>query len=330
MPAYRAFGLVIEADREIPALSGVEVSSHESVDISVELTGAGPWDDLEPGESDWHESVPDDLGHVLRVTRFPSGGFRFSYRDGIEFVVASDGNSVRARWPEDLTLEDTVEYLLGPVIAFILRMRGVVCLHACAVVADGGDRCFAVMAPSGHGKSTTAAACARQGLAVLTEDVLALEYRDGEFWATPAYPRIRLWPQAVDGLFGSPEALPRITPQNETWDKRYLDLDAPGFAYQRTPLRLAAIYTPECDETSPSMVEFLPASEALVRLIGNVYSRCRPTSAQRAREFAFLERVARNVPVKRYRGRYGFEHLNDRCALLHADCLETTSAAEPA
>lgn len=330
MPAYRAFGLVLEADREIPALSDVEASSHESADITVALTGPGPWDDLEPGESDWHESVPDDVGHVLRVTRFPSGGFRFAYTDGVEFVIAPGGSSVRARWPEGLTLEDTVEYLLGPVIAFILRMRGVVCLHASAVAAADGDRCFALMAPGGHGKSTTAAACARQGLGVLTEDILALKYRGGEFWATPAYPRVRLWPQAVDGLFGSPEALPRITPQNETWEKRYLDLNAPGFAYQHTPLPLGAIYTLECEEISPPTLEFLPAAEAFVTLIGNVYSLCRPTSAQRAREFAFLEGVARSVPVKRYRGRYGFEHLDDRCALLHADCLETTSVVEPA
>jgi hypothetical protein len=209
-------------------------------------------------------------------------------------------------------------------------MRGVVCLHASAVAAADGDRCFALMAPGGHGKSTTAAACARQGLAVLTEDVLALEYRGGEIWATPGYPRIRLWPEAVDGLFGSREALPRITPQNETWEKRYLDLKAPGFAYQHTPLPLGAIYTPGWEEVSPPTLAFLPASEAFVTLIGNVYLRCRSTSAQRAHEFAFLERVARTVPVKRYRGRYGFEHLNDRCALLHADFLETTSAVEPA
>jgi len=199
-----------------------------------------------------------------------------------------------------------------------------------AVATADNERCFALMAPGGYGKSTTAAAYARQGLGVLTEDILVLEYRGGEFWGVPAYPRVRLWPPAVDGLFGSPEALPRITPQNETWEKRYLDLDAPAFAYQHTPLPLGAIYTLGGEETSPPTLQPLPASDALVALIGNVYSLSRPTSEQRAREFAFLDRVARSVPVKCYRGRYGFEHLSDRCALLHADCMETTSAAAPA
>ena len=57
-----------------------------------------------------------------------------------------------------------------------LRLQGVVCLHASAMATSDGEHCFALMAPGGYGKSTTAAAFAHRGLAVLTEDVLASRY----------------------------------------------------------------------------------------------------------------------------------------------------------
>lgn len=320
MPAYRAFGMVIQCSDAIPALEGVRVDATTcAADLVVETGPPGGRASPSDDHTTWHESVPDDTGQVLRVTRDSVGAFRFLYTDGVRFHIAPDGRTVGMYWPENLTLADAVEYLLGPVIAFVLRMRGVVCLHASAVAA--GDECFAVLAPGGHGKSTTAAACARRGLPVLTEDVLALQRRNGRFWAMPGYPRVRLWPEAVEALFGSADALPRLTPDNDTWDKRYLDLNGPGYTFQSEPLPLRTMYTHQREENPSPSFERLSTAEALVTLIGNVYSLSRPEPAQRASEFGFLEQMARSVPVKRYRGRYGIEHLDDHCRALHEDCL---------
>jgi len=329
MPSYWAFGLAVEADRPIPALQGLEIEPPEpDPDLRIELTPGSMRPELDLSERAWHQSPVDETGQMLRVTRSATGAFRFAYTDGVQFVVESDGGSIRAHWPEDSSLEDAAEYLLGPVLGFVLRMRRVVCLHASAIAA--GDGCFAVLVPGGHGKSTTAAACALRGYPVVTEDVLALQCRDDQFWATPAYPRVRLWPAAVEGLFGSADALPRITPDNEGWDKRYLDLTAPGFTFQRDPLPLRAIYTHERREDATPSFESLPAGEALVTLIANVYSLCRPEPDQRAREFDVLERLAKTVPVRRYRGRYGLEHLDEHCGLLHEDCVNTAATMNSA
>lgn len=327
MPAYRAFGMVVQCGDAIPALEGTRVDTTTSAaDLLVEIGPPGARANPPNDHTTWHESPPDDAGQVLRVTRDTAGVFRFAYTDGTQFRIAPDGRSVRMCWPEELTLEDAVEYLLGPVIAFVLRLRGVVCLHASAVAA--GDECFAVLAPGGHGKSTTAAACARRGLPILTEDILALQRRDGRFWVMPGYPRVRLWPEAVEALFGSADALPRLTPDNRSWDKRYLDLTGPGYTFQADPLPLRAIYTHEREENPSPSFEELPASEALVTLLANVYSLSRPDPSQRAREFDFLEHMARSIPIKRYQGRYGIEHLDDHCRALYEDCVGSGCGVE--
>jgi hypothetical protein len=329
MPTYRAFGAIIQSTVNIPALEGVRLASPPpdvSVAMAVSVADAPlPADD---DESAWHETVPDDAGQVLRVTRDRAGAFRFVYTDGTQFRIAPDQRSVQMYWPADLTLEDAVEYLLGPVVAFVLRQRGVVCLHAAAIAA--GDGCFAVLAPAGHGKSTTAAACARRGWPVLTDDVLVLREQNGEALVCPAYPRVRLWPEAAEALFGSADALPRITPENDTWHKRYLSLDIPGYRYAADPLPLRSIYTHERQACPTPTFETLTTADALVTLIGNVYSLSRPRPEQRAREFELLERIARAVPMKRYRGRYGIKHIDEHCRALHDDCVGARSAVPAA
>src|SRR5215469_12061521 len=52
------------------------------------------------------------------------------YGDGTKFVIDADGSRVWASWIGESTLEDTLTYLLGPVLGFVLRLRGVTCLHA--------------------------------------------------------------------------------------------------------------------------------------------------------------------------------------------------------
>ena len=312
---YRACGLTVQSNRLLPGL--VEISEPQGdapgADLTIRIHAGDTFTPNRAAEL-WYESPTDDAGKVLRVWR-GADDWRFEYSDGAEFLISDTGARIDASWPADLTDEGAAIYLLGPVMGWALRLRGTVCLHACAVATDAG--CFAVVAAAGHSKSTTAAACARRGAPVLTDDLLPLSWRDDRFYALPTYPRIRLWPDSVAGLFGSPDALPRITPGDQSWDKCYLDLNAPGFHFEQEARPLTAIYTGSRDEAaSTPVIEPLPVAEALVQLSANAYSHSLLDGDMRAAELDVLSRLVQQVPAYRFRIRRGIEHLDALSELL--------------
>src|SRR6266700_4285804 len=75
---------------------------------------------------------------VFRASRVCDGFYGFFYGDGGRFAVKSDGSEIWAEGPENYALEDTATYLVGPVMGFIVRLRGVLPLHACSVAV--GDK----------------------------------------------------------------------------------------------------------------------------------------------------------------------------------------------
>lgn len=235
----------------------------------------------------------------LRVGVLPgSENFVFFYRDGARFAVERHGREVWADWPENYTLEDACTYLLGPVMGFVLRLRGLTCLHASAVAV--GDWAIALAGFPGVGKSTTAAAFAHCGLPVLADDVVALTDREGHFFVEPGYPRLNLWPDSVRALFGSEEALPRITP---TWDKRYMPLGQNGHRFASRPLPLGVIYILEgCDAalTAP-VVEAVSGGEAFMALTANTYVNYLLDREMRGQEFDVLSCLVTRIPVRRVR-----------------------------
>jgi hypothetical protein len=259
-------------------------------------------------ESGWLDAIPwpaDD--------RY---GFRLRYDDGTVFLVDGLGSQVWAVWPDTLTLADTAVYLLGAVLGFVLRLRGVTCLHASAFCVDG--RAVALAGPSGAGKSTTAAALSRRGFAALTDDLLALEEQGGSVLAHVGCPRLRLHPEAVNLLYGAPDALPLLT---LNWDKRYLDLHSGSRGLDRQALPLSAIYLLDGrrEDAKAVAVEPVRASAALLSLLANAYSDIHLDADSRAREFRFLGRLAGSVPVKRAIGCAGPDSLSELCDAIIDD-----------
>jgi ATP-dependent phosphoenolpyruvate carboxykinase len=131
--------------------------------------------------------------------------YRFLYSDGIAFDISSDGENVRGSWLAEISLEDVLTYLFGPIFGFILRLRGFTALHASAAVINGYAVAF--VGGGGAGKSTIVGALARAGHRILSDDIAVLEEASGTFRIKPSYPHIRLWPDSVNILFGS-HALP--------------------------------------------------------------------------------------------------------------------------
>jgi len=81
-------------------------------------------------------------------------------------------------------------YILGTILTVLLYQRGMLVLHGSAVRI--GDRAIGVIAPSGTGKSSTAAALYNRGYKLLSDDAIALEFRDGQYYVHPGYPRLKI------------------------------------------------------------------------------------------------------------------------------------------
>jgi len=265
---------------------------------------------------------------ALRVGMLPGGGyFGFFYEDGARFAVSHDGREIWADWPDGYAIEDACTYLMGPVLGFVLRLRGVTCLHASAVAIN--DRAIALVGSSEAGKSTTAAAFAKCGYAVISDDVIALDCRGDQFLVQPGYPRLNLWPDSVRALFGSPDALPRITP---TWDKRYLNLDRDGFRFETRLLPLSAVYLLDRRELGDLFcpIEQVAPSPAMMTLLANTYVNYLLDAEMRRRDFNVLSRLLTAVPVRSVRAPDDSSRLCALCETIARNADGILAAPPPA
>jgi hypothetical protein len=327
------YGLRIAANLPLPGLP--VRSDSDLIDVWIRLkeeTAPATVFSDPPGDYFYSSPISGAKGEsVLRVGMLASGKyFGFFYSDGARFAVEREGREVWADWPENYTLEDAATYLIGPVMGFVLRLRGVTCLHASAIAMD--DRAIVLFGLPGAGKSTTAAAFALRGFSVLSDDVAALADHGARFLVQPGYPRVNLWPDSARALFGSEDALPRITP---AWDKRYLALDRDGRRFQPEPLPLGAIYI--LGEREPGLaapvVEKFAGCEAFTTLVANTYVNYLLDRDMRTREFDVLSRVVAGVLVRRVRPTADPAKIFALCEAIAADARRLTvhdSASAPA
>jgi hypothetical protein len=310
---YAAYGLTLESNVPLPSVSGD--SGHAPADVAVRLTES---DQIQapglPGERVWYASPERDEQDVPWLTVWRGDGFRFVYGEGAEFLVGLDGATVAGRWRQPLTVSDAASYVLGPVLAFALRLRGVVPLHAGAIVADGAALLFA--GPAGAGKSSTVAAAGARGCAVLSDDVVPVRVMAGAIIASPGFPRISVWDDTASAIIGPPSA--HLPPWSASYGKRCLDLPEHGFRFCDRPAPVGAIYLLEAPGAPDLQVRRLSAREALLALAANTYGGYLLDRRMRAAEFDVLAAVAQRVTVSTLRFGGDLIQIIDSCAELLA------------
>jgi hypothetical protein len=253
----------------------------------------------------------------LRAGMLNDGAYYgFFYNDGPKFAIDRKGREIWGDWPDGYSLEDACTYLIGQVINFALRLRGVISLHASSIAV--GDRAIAIMGAPGAGKSTTAATFARLGYSILSDDVAVLDDQGSTFLVQPGYPRVNLWPDSARTLFGPQEDLPRITP---TWGKKYLSLDRNGYRFQSDPLPLIAVYMLDKRDAALAVpvVKELTATEAFATLVGNTYLNFLLDADMRRREFEVLGRLATAIHARRVRPASDPSKVFELCEVIAAD-----------
>jgi len=263
---------------------------------------------------------------ALRIMSVALGEFvRLAFDDGTIFWLDRKRAHIWTTWPDTASLENTIAYLLGPVLGLLLRLRGVTCLHASAVALE--DSSVAFVGVPRAGKSTTAAAFAQQGFGVLSDDIVALAESAGAFQVLPGCPYLRLWPESVKMFHDSPETLPRIIPDGE---KRRLALGCEGVRFESRLLRLGAIYLLGDRRPDPApYVETIRAQAALLSLVADTYGNKVLDRDLRAQEFGVLSRLVEKVPIRRVFPHKDSSRIGDLYRVIREDFASLGTSEQP-
>ena len=298
--SYCVYGLLLRSDSRIPCLTPVGPLKHHRPVVSVQFRAHDNTDRPMAREDElpWYTSdFSDEHGNpALRIwKRKVTGDYSIRYSHGLEFLANREANSITVDCKNEKRMQETVEFLLGPVLGILLRLRGITCLHGSAVAI--GDQAIAFVGPPGAGKSTTAGLFVKSGYAALADDIVPLCEAGGGFEAVPGYPCLNLWQEALEMLDRNHEPPQTAVAAAE---KQQLALSS-GAGFCDDALRLGAVYVlgERGDRPGIPLIEPMAPQEALFNLVANTYANKLPGAAVRAREFRLLGRLLNQVPVRR-------------------------------
>lgn len=187
MPFYKAYGLTISSEIDLPELSVAE----KTPDIDLYIS----------------------RGNIIlpRMRKTPI------HRRGIQAYqgIDNEGNlilhwdqvaSFKAIEAKQLVVSPLTQdanllslFTISEALGMILFQKGYFLLHASAVKVGNKAWCF--MGVPGAGKSTTAAAFVKAGCALLSDDLTAIKFDEtGKAFIIPGYPQLKIWDNSVNGL----------------------------------------------------------------------------------------------------------------------------------
>ncbi len=242
---YEAFGLVLRSDFAFPDM---EETHRRDVDITINNREIS--EPCQDRDFEWqtHDIGPDIQTFVWKTL----GTYRVSGGNTIDIDPVEDADSKHLSIP-----------LFGAVFATLLHMRGLLVLHASAVVRDG--KCVIFLGDKGAGKSTTAFAMIADGYELLSDDVVAITFDEAGYpKVLPAFNQVKLLDDAATKFGLDMDKAQQIHPLVEK--RRH---QAQG-AFCDRAVDAAAIYVLDRDKTG--RVESFRPDEALKSLIGFSYA----------------------------------------------------------
>ena len=223
----------------------------------------------------------------------PDGSAYRRWTNLFEFLVTPDARRIQARLLGHVDDEAMLAYLLVDALSFSMVRLGREPLHATAVVTDRGAIAF--LGHSGDGKSTLAALFLQCGAKLVTDDMLVLTRIQDGWRAEPGPPRVKLYRQMAERIFGRIEA---GIPMNSATDKLIIPLAATQTATQA--VSLVAMYlldeAGDPDRSSPAIHRLSPAA-AFPRILAHTAGHY-PSEEQRLRrQFEFATALVREIPI---------------------------------
>jgi hypothetical protein len=273
---YRAFGLIIQSDIELPNFPTTDDPGENPVSIRLGEVPESLTDARQPNQY-------LQANHETLLLHLPGFG-RIAVHAGREICLA---------------LEAVIDPILVRAIAIniglsaILHQRGALALHASGIATPGGAVLFC--GNQRAGKSTLAVGLNQRGWPLLSDDKCAIIQKESQVLALPAFPQVKLWQDAIEQLSfraESREKLPEV-------EKYNLSLDS---GFQKHPLPLRAIYLLHPTETDSITFEPLAGMSKFQAIkqfnYGNYYLQ---GLGLQAAHFHLTSLIAAQVPVTRIR-----------------------------
>jgi hypothetical protein len=232
---------------------------------------------------------------------------------GVADFEVREGRQIRI-WPAAGATQKDVEIILsGPAWATLCHQRGMLPLHASAIVTKEGIAAFA--GRSGAGKSTTAALLSSLGYDLVADDILPISFnRNSVPGAWPYLRRLKLHDEPIIEL--------GLTPTETVGDK--LDKKKyfvrPKRAGDDKWSRLGRLYLLEIDSSdSRASIDRIDGAEAVRALVDQTYHFSFILGSGRFRDhLAFCAQLASKIAIYRLRRPPSFGLGNELGSLICA------------
>ena len=239
------------------------------------------------------------------------------YRRGIAAQIAGYGDDVTLYWEgigifhvengnmityQNLGADQgTIRlFILSEVIGIILFQRNHLVLHGSAIRNKHGDATIFVGA-AGSGKSTIAAALAKKGNTVLTDDLVAIGFQQGTPLVIPAFNQLKLWLESINGL-GMEKA--RLQPSFEGSNKYIVKQSIDNFPDHNIPINKIWCSVPPGD-----VCKSFSQSEAYIEILKNF--ALPGTLLNNPAHFTQIVQVVKNVSVDSRPVHRSFDDMED-------------------
>ena len=296
MYTYVAHGLKLNSEFELPELTGTETLVPFDP-IPVEICRGDVPRDLANAKTsmEGYRILEDKVLLVL------SGTARYLIMDGRIIRVAP----ARGHEPAWLRI-----VLVSGALGIALHQRGLLPLHASAVVSNG--ICIAFVGNSGAGKSTLAAGLSRQGFKLLTEDKLVLRHTTRGWMAWPGIPFLHLSTK-------SSEHAPRTLIKTSTSPRagKYIYLDRDRFDLEPRLLKVLYLMDWSPPGSKPAVAR-ISSSEAFFDL--RAYASLQGLIQAMGREGLFLQwatELLKEIPIFRFTRPQSHAEFETGLDLLH-------------
>ncbi len=288
MHFYRAFGLAIASEIELPELP---VNDEGEPDLCIRKAPLSIEGTLERGHRvvgtyEAFGNIWIDRGREIVIDPHPS----------------IDPAKVRV-------------VVLGPLLSIALRQRGYIVLHGGCAVVRGQAVCF--LGDMGAGKSTTTAAFYNAGYSIMSDDVVAIREEGRQLLVYPGYPSIKLRPDAAPHVLHDGEEAPWLYPEGV----RRLKQAAASFPDRPCSLRKVYLLgwgpalSVEPAGAQVALISVLKHTRALPHLVDAEY---------RTRHLRQSQRLVRRVPVAHLRRPRDLAVLPDVIRAVVEDVQSTT------